>query len=208
MLARFLSAFAVVAASISSSSMGVAHATTLQPPFFGGGVGDQGTADAPARLFITQNYYSSPSCSGMQLQTQTRDMGVCQAALSGNNYLLYQCVKAGTTILQLVCPGDRTCSQNYEGGSCQVNQIASGSCLFSSTAQAYVRISCSSTGIVTTSQPGGGGMSFRRALEQQQGGQQQPYFYVNGNDFAHFGAEGSFGEGDQAVFGGDDDFHV
>lgn len=69
-------------------------------------------------------------------------------------------------MLQLVCPGDPfTCSGNTAGGSCQVSQFSGSQCLFSSTAQQYVRIQCAASTVVTTFQPGGGAMMFR-ALEE------------------------------------------
>ncbi len=90
-------------------------------------------------------------------------MGQCSPSLTGQDGILYQCVKARTQVLQLVCPGDPfTCSGNTASGSCSVNSFQPSQCLFSSTAQRYVRITCEGSTVVTTITTGGGG----RMLEE------------------------------------------
>jgi hypothetical protein len=136
-----------------------------------------------AQLFVQQTYYNQPGCTGPIARTLTRSLGQCQASLDGQSGsgeeggggrggwgegaahlppspplaagLLYQCVQAGTTVLQLACPNDLACRGNTASGSCSTNSFSPGSCLFSSTAGQYVRIACAATGVITTIAPGG-----------------------------------------------------
>jgi hypothetical protein len=82
-------------------------------------------------------------------------VGRCQPSLDGRTGILYQCVKAQTSVLQLACPNDPfSCAGNTAQGACTVNTFSPSSCVFSSTAGRFVRITCDSTSVVTTSQPG------------------------------------------------------
>ena len=115
---------------------------------------DSGSSDA-VNLFVRLNYYDNPSCSGSIVQTQTRARGVCQPSLDNTRGLLYQCVKAGTTVLQL-SDSSLTCQNNNNGNPFStVTSFSPSQCLFSSSAQRYVRIICDSTSIVTTVTTGG-----------------------------------------------------
>jgi hypothetical protein len=117
-------------------------------------VDPEGSADA-VNLFVRLSYFQDPSCSIFS-NSQTRSLGVCQPSLDNSRGLLYQCVKAGTTVLQL---SDRSlnCNNNNLGSSSStVNTFSSSQCLFSSSAQRYVRISCDGTSVVTTITSGGG----------------------------------------------------
>lgn len=77
-------------------------------------------------------------------------MGRCFRSADGRYGLLYQCVKEGGTILQLVCPNNFACSANTARGSCQERTLRSGVCVFSTTTRRYTRIRCDSQQSIPT----------------------------------------------------------
>lgn len=77
-------------------------------------------------------------------------VGQCQSSQDGQYGLLYQCVQAQTTVLQLACPGDFQCAGNTANGDCSVNRFEASDCVFSSSVGQYVQITCSAGTVVPT----------------------------------------------------------
>lgn len=71
-------------------------------------------------------------------------VNTCVSSFDNQYGLEYACLKASTTILQLSCFQDFSCSSNSASGSCDLNVLQSGQCIFSSSRQLWARISCAS----------------------------------------------------------------